>query len=62
MVQFTLPKNSKGPHRQDLAAPEGAKNVRKFQIYRWNPDDGRTRASTPISSIWTSAARWFWTR
>ena len=40
MVQFTLPKNSKVLTGKTWPKPEG-KNVRKFQIYRWNPDDGK---------------------
>ncbi len=41
MVQFTLPKNSKIVTGKTWPKPAGAKNVRKFQIYRWNPDDGK---------------------
>ena len=41
MVQFTLPKNSKITTGKTWPKPEGATNVRKFQIYRWNPDDGK---------------------
>ncbi len=41
MAEFKLPLNSiikpKGKH---YPAPEGAKNVRKFKIYRWDPNDG----------------------
>ncbi len=42
MAQFSLPKNSKidkaaGKHH---AAPTGAKNVRTFKIYRYDPDSG----------------------
>ena len=42
MAQFTLPKNSQidkkaGKH---FAAPTGAKNVRSFKIYRYDPDTG----------------------
>ena len=40
MVQFTLPKNSKIRTGKTWPKPDG-KNVRKFQIYRWNPDDGQ---------------------
>ncbi|WP_296766274.1 succinate dehydrogenase iron-sulfur subunit [Sediminimonas sp.] len=40
MVQFTLPKNSKIRTGKTWPKPAGGKNVRKFQIYRWNPDDG----------------------
>ena len=40
MAEFTLPKNSKvGPGRT-YPAPVGAKRVKTFKIYRWNPDDG----------------------
>ena len=41
MVEFTLPKNSKVGKGKSYKAPEGAKRVRKFQVYRWNPDDGQ---------------------
>jgi succinate dehydrogenase / fumarate reductase, iron-sulfur subunit len=40
MVQLTLPKNSQMRTGKTWPKPEGAKNLRKFQIYRWNPDDG----------------------
>ena len=40
MVQFTLPKNSKVRTGKTWPRPDG-KNVRKFQIYRWTPDDGQ---------------------
>ena len=36
MVQFTLPKNSKIRTGKTWPKPEGAKNLRKFQIYRWS--------------------------
>ena len=41
MAEFRLPKNSrisKGPHHP---APDGAKNVKTFRIYRWDPDSGQ---------------------
>ena len=41
MVQLTLPKNSRVRIGKTWPRPEGAKNVRKFSIYRWNPDDGK---------------------
>ena len=42
MAQFTLPKNSRidksaGKHYR---APAGAKNVRSFKVYRYDPDSG----------------------
>jgi succinate dehydrogenase / fumarate reductase iron-sulfur subunit len=39
MVEFTLPKNSKVAKGKTFKAPEGAKNVKSFQVYRWDPDD-----------------------
>ena len=41
MVEFALPKNSKITTGKTWPKPEGATNVRKFKIYRWNPDDGK---------------------
>lgn len=39
MVELTLPKNSRVQKGKTHKAPSGATNVRKFQIYRWSPDD-----------------------
>ena len=39
MVQLTLPKNSRMTMGKTWPKPEGAKNLRKVQIYRWSPDD-----------------------
>jgi len=41
MVEFTLPKNSKVTQGKAWPAPLGARELREYQIYRWNPDDGR---------------------
>ncbi len=42
MVQFFLPKNSKINGKGKVyPAPAKAKNVRRFQIYRWSADDGK---------------------
>jgi len=42
MVQLTLPKNSTIDKKagKKYAAPAGAKNVRSFKIYRYDPDTG----------------------
>ncbi len=40
MVAFTLPKNSKVAPGKTHAAPAGAGTVRKFRVYRWNPEGG----------------------
>lgn len=42
MAEFTLPANSKIREGKTWPAPEGAKNTKTFQIYRWNGDDGKT--------------------
>ena len=41
MVAFNLPTNSRVTQGKTFKAPAGAKNVRAFNIYRWNPDDGQ---------------------
>ncbi|NIJ41302.1 succinate dehydrogenase / fumarate reductase iron-sulfur subunit [Parvibaculum indicum] len=40
MVQLSLPKNSVVKKGKTFKAPQGAKKVKKFRIYRWSPDDG----------------------
>src|SRR6187402_1124642 len=39
MAEFTLPKNSRVTKGKHWPAAGGAKRVRRFKIYRWNPDD-----------------------
>ncbi|MGE3651723.1 MAG: succinate dehydrogenase iron-sulfur subunit [Reyranellaceae bacterium] len=42
MVEFALPANSKIRSQGDVyKAPEGARNVKAFRVYRWSPDDGK---------------------
>lgn len=41
MAEFTLPANSKVGVGKTHPAPGGAKRVRNFKIYRWNPEDGQ---------------------
>ncbi len=40
MVEFTLPKNSRVRTGRVWPKPETAGNFRRFQIYRWHPEDG----------------------
>ena len=40
MAELTLPRNSRVKPGKTWPAPEGAKNVKPFKIYRWSPDDG----------------------
>ena len=44
MVQLNLPKNSKITEGRSWAYPTGARDVREYRIYRWNPDDGKNPA------------------
>jgi succinate dehydrogenase / fumarate reductase, iron-sulfur subunit len=44
MAEFTLPKNSKVGVGTTYKAPAGAKRVKEFKVYRWNPDDGKNPA------------------
>ncbi|MSO64775.1 MAG: succinate dehydrogenase iron-sulfur subunit [Alphaproteobacteria bacterium] len=39
MVEFTLPRNSKVGTGKTVSAPAGAQRVKRFAVYRWNPDD-----------------------
>jgi len=39
MVEFSLPKNSVVKQGKTFKA-DGAKNIRRFEIYRWEPDSG----------------------
>jgi succinate dehydrogenase / fumarate reductase iron-sulfur subunit len=41
MVELTLPKNSKVGTGRTFKAPDGAKRVKKFRVYRWSPDDDK---------------------
>ena len=40
MVQLTLPKNSRITTGKTWPKPKGATNLRRFQIYRWSPEEG----------------------
>ena len=40
MATFTLPANSRVTQGKTYKAPAGARNVRAFRIYRWDPDSG----------------------
>src|SRR4030095_5402099 len=40
MVELTLPKNSRINEGKVWPKPAGAKELREYRIYRWNPDDG----------------------
>ena len=41
MVQFALPKNSKINPGKYHRSSNGNKNLKKFKVYRWNPEDGK---------------------
>lgn len=40
MVEFSLPKNSVLQKGKEFQAPENATRVKRFEVYRWNPDSG----------------------
>ncbi len=40
MAEFSLPKNSQITEGKSWPAPVGAKALKEFRVYRWNPDDG----------------------
>jgi succinate dehydrogenase / fumarate reductase iron-sulfur subunit len=40
MVEFNLPANSKIKEGKTFPAPAGATRIRKFKVYRWDPDSG----------------------
>jgi len=42
MAKFTLPANSKIREGRTISAPPGAKSVKRFRVYRWDPDAGET--------------------
>ena len=42
MVEFALPKNSRIRVGKKWPGPDSGASIRKFRIYRWNPDDGET--------------------
>src|SRR5260370_21407356 len=41
MAEFRLPANSKIGVGETYKAAAGTKNLRKFKVYRWTPDDGK---------------------
>ena len=44
MVEFSLPKNSKPTKGKTVKAPAGAKKVKTFKVYRYDPDSGANPA------------------
>lgn len=40
MAEFTLPKNSRVKEGKTWKAPEDAKNIKRFRVYRYDPDSG----------------------
>ena len=58
MVEFSLPKNSVVKTGKTYKAVAEAKNIRIFEVYRWDPDSGEN----PRISIWTTVGLWCWMR
>jgi len=40
MAELRLPKDSRIGKGKHFAAPDDARNIKVFRVYRWNPDDG----------------------
>ena len=40
MAEFTLPKNSVLTEGKTFKAPAGTTHIRRFEVYRWDPDSG----------------------
>ena len=40
MAEFTLPKNSVLIEGKTYKAPASATNIRRFEVYRWDPESG----------------------
>ncbi|MGH7154680.1 MAG: succinate dehydrogenase iron-sulfur subunit, partial [Acetobacteraceae bacterium] len=40
MAVFTLPRNSRITRGATFKAPPGARRVKSFDVYRWDPDGG----------------------
>ena len=40
MAEFTLPENSRVRPGRTHPKPQGAKRVKEFKVYRWDPDSG----------------------
>ena len=40
MAEFTLPKNSVLTKGKTYPAPAGTERIRRFEIYRWDPETG----------------------
>ena len=51
MAEFTLPKNSKVRQGKTWPAPAGAKRVRKFRVYRYDPDGDRMQTAEALPII-----------
>ncbi len=41
MAQFKLPANSRMTDGKTWSAPSGAGKIKRFRVYRWNPDEGQ---------------------
>ena len=62
MADFKLPANSVVRGGKTFKAPEGAKRIKKFKIYRWNPDDGNNPSTDTYEIDLDACGQWCWTR
>ena len=57
MVQLSLPKNSKVGKGKAWPVEAGAKRLKTFKIYRYDPTDGENPYWVPIKLIWMIVGR-----
>ena len=64
LKRFPVPRNfgmapaSQIERGKTWPAPDGATRVKKFEVYRYDPESGRIPASTPTRSVSRPAGRW----
>ena len=61
MVQLNLPRGSKPTTGKVHKAPAGAKNVKTYKVYRYDPEVDPTRAGTSMRSRPMITGRCSWT-
>ena len=59
MVQFNLPQNSKievGKHYKDIT---NSNNLKKVNVYRWDPSTGKIQELIHLKLIWITVVQKF---
>ena len=58
MVKFALPKNSKINPGKYHRNSDGSKNLKKFKVYRWNPEDGKNPSIDTFEVLEAAGTKW----